>query len=63
MFEVVFTHNRANGLTYSFVVEAEDEETAKMQAGMARAESFVAKFTKAFFGVVTWERVSVRKIS
>jgi hypothetical protein len=62
VFEVVYTHNRAHGLTYSYVVEAEDVETAKMRAGMARAESFAGWFAKSFFGVVTWERVSVERV-
>lgn len=59
---VTYTHNRASSLTYTFEVEAQDEEQAVMRAGMARAESFESWFAKVFFkSPVTWERLSVEQ--
>lgn len=61
--KVTYTHDRAGGLTWSFVVQANDEESAKMRAGMMRAESFVAWFTREFFNSpVKWERVGVEQL-
>jgi hypothetical protein len=65
IWEVVYTHDRANGMTWAFEVEAPDEERAIMRAGMARAESFVGWWERKFWSPqkLDWERISVTDIT
>ena len=66
LWRATYTHSRAlPGMNYDFYVHAPDEETAKMRAGMARAESLVTYWTDKMFPwpkKVKWIRLSLEKV-